>query len=72
MDQLLGVIHGFSTVLVPNNFLFMIIGFLTSVLFAAIPGLTGTLAIALLLPITFSLDVETSLIMVASIFMGGQ
>jgi putative tricarboxylic transport membrane protein len=72
MDQLLGVIHGFSTVLVPNNFLFMVIGLLTGVLFAAVPGLTGTLAIALLLPITFSLDVETSLIMVASIFMGGQ
>lgn len=65
-------VHGFSTVLVPNNFLFIVIGLLTGVLFAPVPGLTVTLAIALVLPITFSLDVETSLIMVASIFMGGQ
>ncbi|PHS04326.1 MAG: tricarboxylate transporter [Blastopirellula sp.] len=72
MSQLISVIHGFEAVFIPTNFMFMIFGFLTGVIFAAIPGLTGTLAIALLLPITYSLDVETSLIMVAAIFMGGQ
>lgn len=56
----------------PLVLLCMFGGFLLGVFFAAVPGLTGTLAIALLLPITFGLPVEASLVMCAAIFMGGQ
>lgn len=56
----------------PLVFTYMIAGFFIGVIFAAIPGLTGTLAIALLLPITFGLDVHASLVMCAAIFMAAQ
>lgn len=72
MEQFYDVLHGFEVITRPTVFLYMVGGFLTGVLFAAIPGLTGTLAIALLLPVTYTLDISTSLVMCASIFMGGQ
>ena len=72
MTQLVGVLEGFRTIAEPTVFLYMVGGFLVGVFFSAVPGLTGTLAIALILPITYSLDVTTSLVMCAAIFMGGQ
>ena len=39
---------------------------------SAIPGLTATLALALLLPLTYSLDVTTALMACASIYMAGM
>lgn len=72
MEQFLAVADGFRVVAQPETFLYCVIGFVTGTIFAAVPGLTGTLAIALLLPLTFSLDVTASLVMCAAIFMGGQ
>ena len=72
MEQLSAIADGFVTIANPSVFIYVVIGLLTGTFFAAIPGLTATLAIALLLPITFSLDATTSLVMCASIFMGGQ
>ena len=50
----------------------MVVGFLIGTFFGAVPGLTAVLAIALLLPITYSLDVTAALVMCASIFMSGM
>jgi putative tricarboxylic transport membrane protein len=72
MEQLLAIAEGFRVIAAPEVFLYLVIGFVTGTVFAAVPGLTGTLAIALVLPLTFSLDVATSLVMCAAIFMGGQ
>ncbi|WP_425033042.1 tripartite tricarboxylate transporter permease [Pelagibacterium sp.] len=66
------VAGGFLALLDPIVFAYMIGGFLIGLVFAAIPGLTGTLALALLLPITFGMDVTPSLVMCAALFMAGQ
>lgn len=50
----------------------MVIGFLVGAFFGAVPGLTAVLAIALLLPLTYSLNVVPALVMCASIFMAGM
>lgn len=50
MNTLLQVLNGFGTLLLPANFLSLLVGFLIGVVFAIIPGLTATLAIVLLLP----------------------
>ncbi len=65
------IIDGFLMLLHPVTFLYLIGGFLLGLLFGAIPGLTATLAIALLLPFTFSMDVADALVMVAGIYMAG-
>lgn len=41
------------------------------IVFGAIPGLSATLGIALLLPVTFGLSTETSFILLLAIWIGG-
>lgn len=65
------IADGFLTLAHPVTFFYLIGGFLLGLLFGAIPGLTATLAIALLLPFTFSMEVANALVMVAGIYMAG-
>lgn len=46
-------------------------GVLLGIAVGAVPGLTATLAIALLLPLTFSLPAEQAIVMMTGIFTGG-
>ncbi|ETX12430.1 hypothetical protein MUS1_02215 [Marinomonas ushuaiensis DSM 15871] len=72
MDMFSAFISSFSTILQPEVLGYMISGFLIGTFFGAMPGLTSVLAIALLLPITYSLDVVSALVMCSSIFMAGM
>lgn len=72
MDFILQVFASFSLLLDPFNLTYVIMGFVIGTIFAAIPGLTATLAMALLLPLTYSLSVETALMACASIYMAGM
>ena len=56
----------------PQAFVGILSGFLVGLFFGAVPGLTATLAIALLLPMTFGLPKHIALAMSAAIFMGGM
>ncbi len=66
------VLGSFSRLLEPLTLLYVVCGFLIGTVFAAIPGLTATPALALLLPLTYSLDVTTALMACASIYMAGM
>ncbi|SMD10006.1 tripartite tricarboxylate transporter permease [Primorskyibacter flagellatus] len=72
MDFILQVFSSFSLLLDPFNLTYVILGFVIGTIFAAIPGLTATLAMALLLPLTYTLNVETALMACASIYMAGM
>ncbi|WP_417808771.1 tripartite tricarboxylate transporter permease [Thioclava sp.] len=72
MDFIALVFHSFSLLLDPMNLAYVIMGFIIGTIFAAIPGLTATLAMALLLPLTYTLNVETALMASASIYMAGM
>ncbi|WP_323765767.1 tripartite tricarboxylate transporter permease [Marinovum sp.] len=63
---------GFAELADPAVLAFMVVGFLVGTFFGAMPGLTSVLAIALLLPITYTIDVVPALVMSASIFMAGM
>lgn len=65
------VLSGFATLFQVDTFLYLIAGFLMGLLFGAIPGLTATLAVALLLPFTFAMETTNALVMVMAIFMSG-
>ncbi len=69
LDQILA---GFAALTDPSVFAYMTAGFLIGAFFGAVPGLTSVLALALLLPLTYSLDVVTALVMSAAIFMAGM
>ncbi|KAA3652291.1 MAG: tricarboxylate transporter [Proteobacteria bacterium] len=72
MDFIILVGSSFGTLLDPTTLAYVVGGFLIGTVFAAIPGLTATLALALLLPLTYSLDVTTALMACASIYMAGM
>lgn len=71
MDYILTVMQGLVVVLSPPTIYYMVGGFLIGAFFGAMPGLTATLAVALLLPVTYAMDFSTALVMCASIFMAG-
>lgn len=66
------VIGSFAMLFNIETLAYVVAGFLIGTLFSAIPGLTATLALALLLPLTYSLDVSTALMACASIYMAGM
>ncbi len=66
------VIGSFAKLFDPATLAYVVAGFLIGTVFSAIPGLTATLALALLLPLTYSLDVTTALMACASIYMAGM
>lgn len=55
----------------PLNLLLIFAMVALGIVFGAIPGLSATLGIALLLPITFGLSTETSFVMLLAIWIGG-
>lgn len=72
MDLLSGLAIGLETALSPTNILYCFLGTLLGTLIGVLPGVGATATIALLLPITFSLDPATSVIMLAGIYYGAQ
>lgn len=54
------------------NLLFLIAGVSGGILVGALPGLTGTMAIALLVPFTYGLSAETALIMLGGVYVGAM
>ena len=55
----------------PVNLILIIAMVSLGIVFGAIPGLSATLGIALLLPITFGLSTTTSFVLLLAIWIGG-
>ncbi len=72
MNFLEGLLLGFQTCLTPENFIFCLIGVSLGTAVGVLPGLGPTASIALLLPITYKLDVTASLIMLSGIYYGAM
>ena len=63
---------GFETAFTPTNLLFCLLGVALGTAVGVLPGIGPTATIAMLLPITFSFEPVTSLIMLAGIYYGAQ
>jgi putative tricarboxylic transport membrane protein len=61
---------GLSIALRPESLLAMTIGVCWGILGGALPGITGSIAMALLLPLTFGLDTSVALMMLAGVWVG--
>ncbi len=72
MDLLANLALGFETALNPYNVLYCFVGVLLGTLVGVLPGIGPTATIAMLLPITFSFEPVTALIMLAGIYYGAQ
>lgn len=63
---------GFQTALTLENVLWCFVGVLLGTVIGLLPGLGSTTGVAVLLPITFTLEPVTALIMLAGIYYGAQ
>jgi len=65
-----GLVEGLSYVLNPSHFPFLLIGVAGGIVVGALPGLTGSVGIILLLPFLYYLEPATALIMLSGMFCG--
>lgn len=63
---------GLSVAILPANLLACFVGALLGTLIGVLPGLGPTATIAMLLPITFGMPVESAIIMLAGIYYGAS
>ena len=66
------ILSGLAAVATLEHAVFMVIGTIVGILAGAIPGLSSTLAISLLVPVTFVMDPLPALAMLAGIYNGGM
>ena len=66
------IVAGLVNVLTPFNLLAVVVGTALGLFIGAMPGLSATMAIALLLPLTFNMPPATGLSMLASLYMGAM
>jgi TctA family transporter len=69
LDNLL---YGFSVALVPHNLMWSFFGVLIGNLIGVLPGMGALSAIAMLLPLTYTMHAVPALMMLAGIFYGSQ
>lgn len=70
MEEINALFQGFATVMTPMNFLLMFVGIILGVLIGVLPGLGGANGVAILLPLTFSMNPTSAIIMLSCIYWG--
>lgn len=70
MDDLNLLMHGFAVAMSWQNVGFMAIGILLGIVVGVLPGLGGPNGVAILLPLTFSMNPTSAVIMLSCIYWG--
>ncbi|MGO4574189.1 tripartite tricarboxylate transporter permease [Microvirga sp. 2TAF3] len=66
------LVLGFGTTLTPANLAYCFVGAVLGTAIGVLPGLGATVTVAMLLPLTYSLDPTSALIMLSGIYYGAQ
>ena len=72
MDSVTLLLEGFQTALTPQNLLYALIGVTLGTAVGVLPGIGPAMTVALLLPVTFTLEPTSAFIMFAGIYYGGM
>jgi len=64
-------VAAFSTILLPSNMLVMLLGGLWGIIAGALPGISTSMGVVLLIPFTFTLSPITAFTMLVSAYCGG-
>ncbi|MCH0540835.1 tripartite tricarboxylate transporter permease [Streptomyces sp. MUM 203J] len=70
MDALNGLVDGFGVALTPANLLYVFLGVLMGTVIGMLPGLGPISAISLMIPIAFTMDPVSAIIMLAGVYYG--
>ncbi|MFH1373909.1 MAG: tripartite tricarboxylate transporter permease [bacterium] len=66
------ILEALYAIMTPASLFAVVIGTVSGVLVGAIPGLTATMAVALLIPVTFTLQPLTGLILMGGVYCGAM
>lgn len=69
MFENLGIVA--SNLFTWQNLLFMNLGLFAGIIIGALPGLTATLGVALLMPLTFGMDMVPGIVLLLGVYCGG-
>ncbi len=72
MESLLNLLQGFATAMSATNLLYCFIGVLLGTIVGVLPGLGGVTTMVLLLPLTYTMDSATAMIMLAGVYYGSM
>lgn len=64
----INILVGLKALLVPQTLFFLFFGTVMGLIIGALPGLTGNMAIALMVPITYSMDTTAGLAFLTAIY----
>ena len=64
------ILVGLSNVLIPSNFLIIIMSVTLGIIIGALPGLSATMGVVLLLPLTFSMNIISGLFLLLGVYCG--
>jgi len=70
VEEINSLMQGFSVALTPYNVGLMLVGVILGVLIGVLPGLGGANGVAILLPLTFSMNPTSAIIMLSCIYWG--
>lgn len=70
MEELANLGHGFAVAATLPNLMYMLVGIVLGVLIGVLPGLGGANGVAILLPLTFSMNPTSAIIMLSCIYWG--
>ncbi len=70
MEEINALFQGFAVILTPMNILLMLVGIILGVLIGVLPGLGGANGVTILLPLTFSMNPTSAIIMLSCIYWG--
>ncbi len=71
MDLLQQLGGGFATCFTPINFIALVLGLVTGMLVAVLPGLTAVMGLVLALPFTYGMPIAPSIILLTAMYMSG-
>lgn len=70
MENVAQLLHGFSVAVTPFHIGLMVVGVLLGILVGVLPGLGAPNGVSLLLPLTFSMDPVSAIILLTSMYWG--
>lgn len=72
MESIMNLLSGFATALSSQNLLYCFIGVLLGTIVGVLPGLGGVTTMVLLLPLTYTMNSATAMIMLAGVYYGSM
>jgi putative tricarboxylic transport membrane protein len=70
LDEINALFNGFAIAMTPLNLMLMLVGVVLGVIIGVLPGLGGANGIAILLPLTFTMEPTSAIIMLSCIYWG--